>query len=413
VGADNRKIYDVHLTAKGHLYAATHFGLYGYDTIRSEWQIFDLKTDIKRFVGIESHGDTLYALSRSFLFSANPKGIHTIFKRHKLGVTPGYQNKVSLFETIWQVHSGEIFGLPGKIFVDFLGILTILLSLTGILYFFFPGIIKRRKKRNKPVKSLIRANKWSLKWHNKAGAWFFAFLLLLFFTGMFLRPPLLIAIANLKLKPLAFTHLDQPNPWYDKFRGILYDNNRKQLMLSTSEGMYFLEKNSLKPRPFKNQPPVSVMGITVFDQYKKGAFIIGSFSGLFLWHPYHSDIYDYARGKVYTGSSGGRPVGYDKVTGIIRDIRGRPYMVDYDKGIVPLWHSGTFPGMPENILQQSKMSLWNLSLEIHTGRIFKSLIGDFYILLVPLSGLISIIVVISGYVIWKRKFSKRNARSAN
>ena len=76
-------------------------------------------------------------------------------------------------------------------------------------------------------------------------------------------------------------------------------------------------------------------------------------------------------------------------------------MIDYDKGAVPLYHEMKFPEMPNNILKESKMSLWNLSLEIHTGRFFRFLLGDFYILLVPLSGLVSVMVVLSGYLLWR------------
>jgi len=50
------------------------------------------------------------------------------------------------------------------------------------------------------------------------------------------------------------------------------------------------------------------------------------------------------------------------------------------------------------------MSLWNFSLEIHTGRIFEGLLGSFYLLLVPLIGLAGITVVISGYLLWWKKY---------
>ncbi len=55
-----------------------------------------------------------------------------------------------------------------------------------------------------------------------------------------------------------------------------------------------------------------------------------------------------------------------------------------------------FTGMTR---RQSSMSLWNLSLEIHTGRFFQFLLGDFYILIVPLVGLAAIMVIISGYLL--------------
>jgi ABC-type xylose transport system permease subunit len=69
--------------------------------------------------------------------------------------------------------------------------------------------------------------------------------------------------------------------------------------------------------------------------------------------------------------------------------------------------AGEFPllnEMPENVRKASGMSLWNLCLEIHTGRIFGGITGGFYILIVPLAGITGIIVVLSGYMVWRRKY---------
>ena len=195
-GSDNRKIFDVHKDKNGELYAATLFGLYAYDKTELKWKRFELQGPKERFVGIESIGDTVYAINRSYLFKGYVAGINTRFTRIELPAPEGYINKISLFSTIWQIHSGEIFGLPGKLYVDLLGIVTIFLLVTGIIYFFFPGWVKRRNKNDKPVEKIAGINRWSLQWHNKVGAWTFVLLIILFFTGMFLRPPLLIAIAK-------------------------------------------------------------------------------------------------------------------------------------------------------------------------------------------------------------------------
>lgn len=406
-GMDNRKIFDVHQSNDGNLYSATQFGLFAYDFNLKKWKKLTIDAAIKRFVAIESVGDSLFVLNRSFLFKGTSKGSASEFEKIELNKPEGYKKEVSLFETIWQIHSGEIFGLPGKLFVDILGIITFFLSVSGIVYFFFPGWIKKRKKKSKSVTRIIRINKWSLKWHNHIGAWAFASLILLFFTGMFLRPPLLIAIAKSKVVPVKYSHLDQPNPWYDKLRDLLYDSTKNQFMLSTSEGMYHFTTSSYQPILYNIQPPVSVMGINTLEPFDEGSYMIGSFSGLFLWHPSHPEIYNYAMGRIYQGNTSGRPIGDYKVTGCISDVKGRQYMVDYDQGVIPLYHKNPFPGMPENIIAESKMSLWNLSLEIHTGRFFQNLIGSFYILIVPLSGLVGVMVVLSGYLLWRKRYRNR------
>jgi hypothetical protein len=406
-GADNHKIFDVHRSADGHLYAATQFGLFAYDKQKKQWNKFHLNVDIKRFVAIESIGDTIYALNRSYLFKGKSEGKNTKFEKIELSSPDGYQNKVSAFKTLWQIHSGEILGLSGRLFVDFLGLLTIFLSLTGIIYFFFPIWIKKRKKKKKEIVQQAKINRWSLKWHNKTGNWFFVFLIVLFFSGMFLRPPLLIAITRMQVAPLKYSHLDQANPWYDKLRDLLYDAENNRFILATSEGLFSMDRNNTNPVVFDIQAPVSVMGITTLKHYNRNSYLIGSFTGLFLWNPNNPQIYDYASGQLYRGASSGRPVGRFKATGLLTDHTGKKYLVDYDQGVLPLWHNSVFPRMTKELLKASKMSLWNLSLEIHTGRFFKFLLGNFYILLVPLSAIIAIMVLISGYLIYKRKFKHK------
>ncbi len=405
-GADHRKIFGIHRTQNGDLYAASLFGLYSFDSLEKAWKKFDLSPDMPRFVAIESIGDTVYAINRSHLFQGISAGCHTRFEKIALKAPAGYQNQVGLFQTLWQIHSGEIFGLPGQLFVDFMGLITVFLSVTGMVYFFFPDWIKRRKHQNKSSKKLVTVNKWSLKWHNKAGAWFFAFLIIIYFTGMFLRPPLLITIANSRVAPIKYSHLDQPNPWYDKLRDLRYDEREHVFMLSTSEGMFYIRSVNDQPIATEIQPPVSVMGINTFEPYRDGWYVIGSFSGLFLWHPSYPEIINYPTGSTYHDQTGGRPIGLFKVSGFIKDVQGAEYMVDYDQGIIPLYHNKTFPQMPENIIAESGISLWSFSLEVHTGRIFQNVLGMFYILLVPLSGLAGILVVISGYLLWRKKYKK-------
>ena len=412
-GIDNRKIFDVHQTLNGNLYAATQFGLFGFNKTKEQWEPFNLNLDIKKFVALESKGDTVIALSRSYLFKGKSEGLNTKFEKIELKAPEGYEQKVSLFETIWQLHSGEIFSIPGKLFVDFLGIVTIFLSLSGIIYFFFPGWIKRIRAKGTSINLISKIYLWSNKWHNKLGECLFIFLILLFFTGMFLRPPLLIAIAKYQVSPITFSHLDQPNPWYDKFRDIIYDQEQQQFLLATSEGVFHLDNFNNQPKAFYSQPPISVMGINTFEKYDNSTYLIGSFSGLFLWNPNYTDVYDLSTGTFYVNNSSGRPIGDIKVSGVLKDFDGNRYLSEYDKGIQPIFHDKKFPEMPQDILDNSPISLWNLSLEIHTGRIFQFLLNDFYILIVPLSGLIAIIVTLSGYLIYKNRLNHKRKNKKN
>jgi hypothetical protein len=109
----------------------------------------------------------------------------------------------------------------------------------------------------------------------------------------------------------------------------------------------------------------------------------------------------------------GRPVGDFTATGLIHDMKGRMFIADYSSGIVPLQEGSSFPEMPANMQTLSRISLWNLCLEIHTGRIFEKFIGGFYILIVPLTGITGIIIVISGYIVWRRKYKRQGYENIN
>ena len=113
-GMDNRKVFDVHRSEDGCLYAATQFGLFAYNKELAQWQPFQLNVDITKFVAVESIGDTVYAINRSYLFKGKSEGCDTKFDKIELKAPSIYQNELSLFETIWQMHSGEILGLPGR-----------------------------------------------------------------------------------------------------------------------------------------------------------------------------------------------------------------------------------------------------------------------------------------------------------
>jgi len=404
-GIDNRKIFDVHLTPNNNLYAATLFGLYSYSFELYKWQQIPLETQINRFVSVISKGDSIIAMNRSYIFTGLDKGYNTVFTKIELKAPESYENRVSLFETVWQIHSGEIFGLPGKLFVDFVGLLSFLLSISGIIYFLFPKLIKRRKRKDKSVVKLSSTNKLSLKWHNKIGAWFIVFLIITTLTGMFLRPPLLLTIARTEISAIKFTHLDQPNPWYDDLRDIIYDDKKDEFILAGYKGLYELKTLKSIPKLFNSQPPISVMGINVFEKFDSNTYLIGSFSGLFLWNPNHNIVFDFISGKPHENSSMGRPFGSYAISGLIKDKQNNLHIVDYSNGILSGNGSTNFPEMPENILSKAPMSLWNLCLEIHTGRIFHFLLSDFYILIVPLSGIIALIVIISGYLIYRRRKS--------
>lgn len=404
-GIDNRKT-SVVVEWKNNLVAGTFSGLYVWDKNKDQWLTIPLDLVNPWIMDISIKDDSLYIISRSELIIT--RDLHK-FHRRFLPPPEGYDNKADLFKTLWVIHSGEIYGLPGKILVDLLGIALIFLTITGLKIFIDKIILKKTinpgtKRRKKYWIS------WNLKWHNKIGYIAIAFLLVNSITGIFLRPPFLILAAGQRVKKIPLTELDSPNPWFDQLRRIHYDTINHMWVVSTYDGFYYSEDDFHSPlKRFIHQPPASVMGVNVLQQMDSTRYLVGSFEGLFLWDFMTGECLNFITGKPYTPfkGQGGAPIGDYLVTGYSGDFPGHFYVFDYNQGCFDLAGKQTLLEMPDNIVKQSPMSLWSLALEFHTGRIFQPLIGPFYILIVPLTGLAAVFVLVSGFWVWWRFYRRR------
>jgi hypothetical protein len=401
-GIDNRKISSIALTADRQLFAGTFFGLFRYD--QGVWSQVPLPVPDPRIVKVLAIGDSLWVMSRSQLFLSDGQSEYREFREVRVPKGENDDGKVGLFRTLWVIHSGEIYGLTGKLIVDAVGVIFIVLCITGLLCFFLHGFLRR--SRNDQQKSRIRYwIKGSLRWHNILGSWAILILVLNTATGMFLRPPLLIPIASERVGKIPRTELDDPNPWLDRFRNLVWDSTLNRFLVATSEGIYYTGDGfGSDLRYYSVQPPVSVMGINVFKPLAPGKYLVGSFSGLFEWEPENRTIRDAITGMPYlnTGNSG-PPFGSVSVAGMIDTDSSNTIVFDYANGAFALAGKNPLPSMPENILKASPMSLWNACLEIHTGRIFEPVLGIFYILIVPVTGLATLFILVSGFWVWWRR----------
>jgi hypothetical protein len=408
-GIDNRKISKILKTPDGKLYAGTFFGLFQYSFQEQEWQKVELPVSEERITDLIMKENEMLVQTRSFLLKTTD-GIS--FSEIHVPAPEGFNGKVSLFKTLWLLHSGEIWGSAGKLVVDMFGLAILIISLTGLMHFIFPKWLRRRKKKQKENAKLVAARNTNLKWHNRLGWIFIPFLIFVTITGMFLRPPLLIAIANSTVSPIPGTVLSSPNPWYDKLRRIIYDEQNHLFLFSTNDGLFVTDENLQKPlQRLANEPLVSVMGCNVLEKKGENMYLIGSFNGLFLWNPFSGQLYDYISGAPYQSPVEiGPPISKDMIDGWFADQSGNEFYFDYNHGVLPIRNSSTFGDMSPEIIKKSPVSLWNLSLEVHTGRIFENILGMFYILYVPIAGICILIVLISGFFIWWIGYRKKRAK---
>lgn len=261
------------------------------------------------------------------------------------------------FRTVWLLHSGQLFGLPGVLVVDLVALVFIALAVTGLLIWIFPKIIRRRRGKPEKIKPVAAHLRRSVSWHKALGICTIVLTMLICITGWALRPPVLVGLVKLRMPALPGSALDTPNPWQDKLRMIRYDRQLGRWLISTSEGFYSMPTLSEAPVRIGKQPPVSVMGLNVFAPDGDG-WLIGSLSGMYRWNPQSGAATDYFTGQPAPDKPG-PPFGLTPVAGYTEAL-GKPMPVRYD--------TGTPYPQPEE-LRHKPMELWQVALETHTGRI--------------------------------------------
>ncbi len=374
-GADYRQIKNVISLDNRRIFAVSPFGLYRYGVHETWHEVkMPLEND-EKLTDIALHGDTLVVLSRSFAYVSLPP--YASFKRIQLHAPKDYDGKVTAFRTVWLLHSGELLGVAGKLIVDAIALVLLLLCITGFVFWLRP-------KR----KTLLQT---SLHWHDRIGKYTITLTLLIALTGWCLRPPVMIALVLNKIPALPGTTLRSENPWNDKLRMVRYDESCHDWLLSTSEGFYSLNLEKATVNPIASAPPVSVMGLNVLQKDKKGRWLCGSFSGLFVWDRQHGVATDYFTGKP-APKKAGAPFGKKAIAGMSQDFN-VPAIAEYYEGT-------NFAPQPAS-MNQLPMSLWNVALEVHSGRIFIGSIATYIFIFVM--GILALWCLWSGYRIRLKK----------
>lgn len=439
---DERNVRHVVKAKDGSLWCAALRDVYRYDENSHRWKKVELPGNEERIMDVALAKDsmTVVALTRSRVFTIVPfvqygeivkigkSSSETYRVESKIIPAPKkYEPKTTLFKLVWHLHSGEFFGLPGKLVVDAIALVLIVLSITGILLFILPYGIRRAKKlaAKARMKRLGKQFAWNMKWHNKIGYVTIVLTLWIAITGMCLRPPLMVPLVLSKL-PQAVG--EDGNVWQDKLRAIRWDAVQGDWLVSTSEGFLRVDEDfSQAPKmlPDDECPKLSPMGVTVWESDGKGGWIVGSFRGIYRWNPVNhslNQILDYFTGKPSEETSM-IPISDNLVCGYSEDfLGGKPLVFDFAKGVedakgqaVALCNdepktSRNEESMSDLICETAPMSLWNVALELHVGRCYSPFLGPLSDLFVFLSGLLITLVLLSGYIISHRRRKKAQAR---
>ena len=418
---DGRNIRNMVQTKNGEIWCAATMDVYRFDG--KEWKMFPLADNEERITDITLTKDStsIIAMTRSAVYeisgkktdaanekrdAANEKrdaiSEKTNVTRKIIGQPEGFIPEVTLFKTVWHLHSGAFFGLTGRLVVDAIAIVLIILSITGIILFILPYRIRRQKRlqAREKMQKLGKQMVFNAKWHNKLGYTTIILTLWLAITGMCLRPPLMIPLAMNKTTE----KVKDGNVWHDKLRAIRWDAAEGNWLVSTSEGFLRVDEH-FQHKPIllnkEKAPKVSPMGVTVFESDGKGGWLVGSFSGMFRWYPEKNLIVDYFTGKQNIEKSM-IPISNHLVSGYSKDFfGGKEVIFDYSKGA----SLGETASTPE-LLSATPMSLWNVALELHVGRCYSPFLGPLSDLFVFISGLLITLVLLSGYIILHRRKKK-------
>lgn len=383
--AERRQIRSVVRCADGRMYALSSFALYRYDP-STGWRDAGLMADDgERFSDMTCRGDTVVVAGRSFLYVSDGAGDD--FRKIRLKAPDGYEPQTSLFTTVWKLHSGELFGLPGRLAVDAVALVLAMLCVTGLVIWLFPHI-------RGVVGIAVKLKVANLRLHNRMGVVTIFFTCFVVLTGWCLRPPLMLPLAMTKTAPLPGTPESGDNPWHDRIRMIRHDDAHGDWLLSASDGFYSLSELDATPSRLSGTPPVSVMGLNVWTPGAGGEWICGSFAGLFVWNRAEGHSVDSYTGEPASDKAG-PPVGRHAVAGYSTDFGAQPVVALYDGGTDLLPQPAEYACLP--------MSLWQVALEVHSGRIYFGAAATWFFIFLFGGG--ALLLLWSG---WKIRISRRH-----
>ena len=148
--------------------------LYRLAPQRDRWIEQPLPSSVRgRLADLQITGDSVLLLSRSLLYRRSLSD--PSWTTYELKKPDGYTGKILLFQILWMLHSGEYFGLTGRIIVDIIGLFVILLSITGIFYTIFSHRLMAKKNKHgtkeatEKKRQLSRKLSIHFKWHKVIG----------------------------------------------------------------------------------------------------------------------------------------------------------------------------------------------------------------------------------------------------
>jgi hypothetical protein len=353
----------------GHIYAGTVSGLFRLD--RRWRRVGDVAEEV---VALVDTGRAAYVVGTSHAYRLEGEDLVPVsFTREGPEV-----DRIPLVSYVFDLHAGRVLGLPGKLLADVGGIALVVLALTGLYMWVFPKKVRLTGPRGKRLaRSVYR---YHMRHFHRLGALLLLPLLGLPLTGLFMQPPFLIAVARGSTRALAHVSPPEPGGWNGSVDRVLYDPETEAIYVIAGASMYRGPSDFSRPfEKLESVVPVHPMGATVFEKTTAGSYLLGSFAGFLTWEGEGTPYRDLETGEVISRPVVRIPRDGFQVNGLI-EVAGRSGVLDFHDGLIDVATGEPLLPMPEQFARWSVFSLWHYMFEVHNGRIWRGLIGPFYIL---------------------------------
>lgn len=375
-GADSHNIRSVVALPGGQLFAINETQLYRLG-LHSAWGRMTLPLKGEELSDLTAHDDTLVVVGRSHIFLSVPP--YKDFKTITLASPKNYKPRISLFRVLWGLHGGSILGEVGRFLIDLVAFILIFLMISGWIHWLFPKYLAHIKSEGYRKHMALMTMKQNRRLHEFIGRKTIWITLFVAVSGWVLRPPMMIPLTLINVPNiLGILHHDN-NAWSDKLRMLRYDSEKGDWLLATSEGFYSLPTLHSTPVRIESVPPVSTMGVSVFQRDEYGNWLIGSYSGMYVWNRYENMVIDYfTADRIEPAAS--FLVSSRAVSGYISAPSSMRAVVEYE--------AGTDVVKQPEILNTAPVSLRFLAAEIHSGRIYTFFSGATIVCILILGALI-------------------------
>lgn len=384
------KTNDIFMLKNERLFAATDGGLYSCSIKDEQWKQIELGNESAAVRKILQVKGKIVVFTSSYAFVSQIENDDFNFQKVQLATTDSEERKFSLFSLIFHIHSGEIWGLPGRLIVDAIGLVLLFAALSGIYMWYMPW--KKKKLSIRPTRGRRKIFIWLHKYHLKIGIISAAFIFFVGLSGLFLLRPLSLTIIGKYVSSKYYPAVLPQNRFEDNIRNALYDEVEDQLIIQADRAFWISPTDFSAPLKKKLAMSAPGHGMSVFEPYGKGGYLMGSFAGIFHLHRNSLKVTKLLQPKS----------GRTLITGYLKTPKGEEFVTALYKGLMPLKDTeleGRFT-MPKEMIENYRWPLWSFLFALHNGRIFSGLFGAWNTMIVFSFGVLFAIIVITGTYDW-------------